>query len=90
MTTDRIEKEVEIKAPVSRVWKALTDYKEFSTWFRVNLEGPFIPGETARGNITHPGYEHVVMETPAVLLLHLASLCDRSRPGLFPRDADAR
>lgn len=62
MTTDRIEKEVEIKAPVSRVWRALTDYKEFSTWFRVNLEGPFIPGETARGRITHPGFEHVVME----------------------------
>ena len=62
MSTDRIEKEIDIKAPLSRVWKALTDYKEFSTWFRVNLEGPFIPGETARGNITHPGYEHVVME----------------------------
>lgn len=62
MSTDRIEKEIDIKAPLSRVWKALTDYKEFSTWFRVNLEGPFIPGETARGNITHSGYEHVVME----------------------------
>lgn len=62
MSTDRIEKEIDIKAPVSRVWKALTDYREFGTWFRVNLEGPFVPGETARGNITHPGYEHVMME----------------------------
>jgi len=59
---DCIEKEIEIKAPVSRVWKALTDYKEFGTWFRVNLEGPFVPGKTARGNILHPGYEHLVME----------------------------
>lgn len=59
MTTDRIEKEIEIKAPVSRVWKALTDYKEFGTWFRVKLEGPFVPGEEARGQITYPGYEHV-------------------------------
>lgn len=62
MSTDRIEKEVEIKEPVSRVWKALTDYEEFGTWFRVNLEGPFVPGETARGNILHPGYEHLIME----------------------------
>lgn len=59
MNTDRIEKEIEIKAPVSRVWRALTDYCEFSTWFRVNLEGPFIPGEEARGQITYPDYEHV-------------------------------
>jgi uncharacterized protein YndB with AHSA1/START domain len=60
--SDRVEKEIEIKAPVSRVWQALTDYKEFGTWFRVKLQGPFVPGETTRGNITHPGYEHVVME----------------------------
>ncbi len=59
---DRIEKSIEIKAPVSRVWKALTDYREFGTWFRVRLEGPFAPGETATGQITHPGYEHVRMQ----------------------------
>jgi len=62
MSSDRIEKEIEIKAPVSRVWKALTDHTEFSTWFHVNLEGPFVPGETTRGKITHPGFEHVVIE----------------------------
>ena len=61
-TTDRIEKQIELKAPVARVWRALTDYKEFGQWFGVNLEAPFVPGETTRGNITYPGYEHVVME----------------------------
>jgi uncharacterized protein YndB with AHSA1/START domain len=55
-----IEKHIELQAPVSRVWRALTDYKEFGAWFRVKLEGPFVPGQTARGNITWPGYEHVV------------------------------
>ena len=60
--TDRIEKRIELKAPVSRVWRALTDYREFGQWFRVELEGPFIPGQVARGRITHPGYEHVVWE----------------------------
>ncbi len=63
--SDRIEKEIEIKAPVSRVWKALTDYKEFGTWFRVNLEGPFVPGETTRGKMTIPGFDHVVFQAVA-------------------------
>jgi uncharacterized protein YndB with AHSA1/START domain len=60
--TDRIEKEVEIKAPVSRVWRALTDYREFGEWFRVKLDGPFVPGQVSRGHITYPGYEHVRWE----------------------------
>jgi uncharacterized protein YndB with AHSA1/START domain len=59
---DRIEKTIELKAPVSRVWRALTDYREFGTWFRVRLEGPFVPGEVSRGQIAHPGYEHVRWE----------------------------
>ncbi len=56
---DRIEKTVELKAPVARVWRALTDHKEFGEWFRVALEGPFIVGEVSRGQITYPGYEHM-------------------------------
>ncbi len=61
-STDRIEKQIELKAPVARVWRALTDHKEFGEWFRVNLEGPFVLGETTRGKITCPGYDHLVME----------------------------
>src|SRR5271156_609295 len=60
--TDRIEKRIELKAPVSRVWRALTDYREFGEWFRVSLEGPFIPGQVALGKILHPGYEHVTWQ----------------------------
>jgi uncharacterized protein YndB with AHSA1/START domain len=57
-----IEKRIELKAPISRVWRAITDYREFGEWFRVDLEGPFVPGQVARGRITHPGYEHVTWE----------------------------
>ena len=57
--TDRIEKSIEIKAPVSRVWRALTDHREFGAWFRVRLDGPFVAGQVSRGQITHPGYEHI-------------------------------
>lgn len=67
-TTDRIEKSVEIKAPPARVWRALTDHREFGEWFRVNLEGPFVAGGTTKGRITHPGYEQVVMEVVDVVL----------------------
>jgi uncharacterized protein YndB with AHSA1/START domain len=57
--SDRIEKSIELKAPVTRVWTALTDYREFARWFRVKLEKPFKPGEVAHGHITYPGYEHL-------------------------------
>jgi len=59
---DRIEKRIELKAPISRVWRALTDYREFSEWFRVKLENPFVVGQVSRGRITYPGYEHLTME----------------------------
>lgn len=59
---NRIEKRIELKAPVSRVWRALTDYREFGEWFRVKLEGPFVPGQVSRGHITYPGYEHLKWE----------------------------
>jgi uncharacterized protein YndB with AHSA1/START domain len=58
---DRIEKRIELKAPISRVWRALTDYREFGAWFRVVLEGPFIRGEQVHGRITFPGAEHLIM-----------------------------
>jgi uncharacterized protein YndB with AHSA1/START domain len=60
--SDRIEKTIELAAPVSRVWRALTDYREFGTWFRVKLDGPFAPGQVSRGQITYPGYEHLRWE----------------------------
>jgi uncharacterized protein YndB with AHSA1/START domain len=62
MADDRIEKQIELQAPVSRVWRALTDYREFGEWFRVKLEAPFVTGKVAGGNITWPGYEHLRME----------------------------
>jgi uncharacterized protein YndB with AHSA1/START domain len=60
--SDRIEKRIELAAPISRVWRALTDYREFGQWFGVKLEGPFRAGQVSRGHITHPGYEHVKWE----------------------------
>src|SRR3954469_2802437 len=60
--SDRIEKRIELKAPVSRVWRALTDYKEFGEWFQVMIDGPFVAGKVSTGHITYPGYEHLKWE----------------------------
>jgi uncharacterized protein YndB with AHSA1/START domain len=60
--TNRIEKEVVLRASKSRVWRALSDSTEFGTWFGVKLEGPFVVGSTVRGKVLHKGYEHMVFE----------------------------
>jgi uncharacterized protein YndB with AHSA1/START domain len=60
--TDRIEKEIVLRAPRSRVWRAITNAKEFGEWFRVDMKDEFKPGAPAKGRITHPGYEHLVLE----------------------------
>ena len=59
---DRIVKHIELKAPVSRVWRAITDHREFGQWFRVNIDGPFLVGQISTGQITYPGCEHMKWE----------------------------
>jgi uncharacterized protein YndB with AHSA1/START domain len=59
---NQIEKRIEIASPVSRVWRALTDSRQFGEWFLVKMDGPFVAGQPAAGQITHPGYEHVRMQ----------------------------
>ena len=61
--SDRIEKSIELKASVSRVWRAIADTKEFGAWFGVKLEGQtFSPGRPTRGPLTVKGYEHIVWQ----------------------------
>src|SRR6267142_392559 len=61
-STDRIEKRVVLRAPRTRVWRALSNAAEFGTWFRVKLEGAFTEGKAVRGRLSIPGYEHVTLE----------------------------
>src|SRR5437773_1944548 len=60
--TDRIERQILLRVPRSRVWRALTDPVEFGTWFGVKVGGTFAPGARVRGQITHKGYEHVTWD----------------------------
>jgi uncharacterized protein YndB with AHSA1/START domain len=62
VNTDTIVKQVLLRAPRSRVWRALTDSREFGAWFGAKIADAFAPGARVRGAITHPGYEHLTME----------------------------
>jgi uncharacterized protein YndB with AHSA1/START domain len=62
-STDRIEREIFLKAPRARVWRALSNAAEFGSWFGVDFKGKsFVPGKPVRGQVTYPGYEHIAME----------------------------
>lgn len=61
-STDRIEKHVELRAPRSRVWRALTNAQEFGTWFGVNMEGEFAKGATVSGRLTISRYKDLPLE----------------------------
>jgi uncharacterized protein YndB with AHSA1/START domain len=56
----RIERSVLIQAPRAKVWRALTDLAEFSTWFGVSTEGQFVPGARLKMTTTMEGYAGIV------------------------------
>lgn len=59
MSENRIERHIDLKSPPSRVWKALTDHKEFGQWFGCVFEGPFVVGKVVPGTLNFPGFEHI-------------------------------
>ena len=56
-TTDRIEKQRVLRAAPARVWRALSDRREFGSWFGVELRDDFVPGATVRGTVRYQGKE---------------------------------
>jgi uncharacterized protein YndB with AHSA1/START domain len=88
-STDRIEREILLKAPLSRVWSALSNPEEFGAWFGVAFEAkPFVVGEHARGRITYPGYEHLVLEILIVKIDPERSLSFRWHPHAVDSSVD--
>jgi uncharacterized protein YndB with AHSA1/START domain len=85
---DRIEKVVDLAAPVARVWQAITDHEEFGEWFRVRLDGPFEVGATTTGNITCPGYEHVEWKSVTEEMDHERLFAFSWLPGAIDPDTE--
>jgi len=52
MSSDRIEKEIVLRASLERVWRAISDADEFGRWFGVRFDGPFVAGASVTGVIT--------------------------------------
>lgn len=62
-SSDRIERKILLKAPRARVWAALAEAETFGGWFGVALKGQrFVVGQRTQGQVTYPGYEHVVWD----------------------------
>jgi uncharacterized protein YndB with AHSA1/START domain len=59
---DRIEKQVTLRAPVSRVWKAIADAREFGKWFGLTLNGDFVAGRTITGTWPNQFSEEMIVE----------------------------
>src|SRR6516164_8548927 len=59
---DRIEKRVTLRAPVSRVWQAIANTKEFGRWFGVTLEGDFVAGMPITGTFSSLPSEAAILE----------------------------
>ena|SRR5437763_1423284 len=79
--TDRIEKEILLRAPRARVWRAIADQSEFGAWFGVRFPaGTFASGQKVRGPITYPGYEHLTMEIEVVEMVPERRLAYRWHP----------
>ena len=82
-STDSIEKHVILKAPQTRVWRAIADAEQFGAWFRMKFEAPFVEGKAVRGrmsripamNTSPREFQIVRIEPRALLRLSLASLC---------------
>lgn len=51
MQTDRIVKQILLRATRERVWRAISDSSQFGQWFGVALQGPFVAGQRITGRI---------------------------------------
>jgi uncharacterized protein YndB with AHSA1/START domain len=71
--TDTIRKQVVLKAPRAKVWRAISDSKAFGTWFGMTVDGPFVAGKTVKGKIakTQVDAEIAKQQEP-----HVGMACD--------------
>ncbi len=86
--TDRIEKEVIVRASRAKVWRALTDPKQFGAWFGVEVDGTFEPGGRVQGRILAPDWAHapfvidIDRVQPEVLLTWRWANPDKTAPSI--------
>jgi uncharacterized protein YndB with AHSA1/START domain len=88
-STDRIERQILLKASRTRVWRALSNAGEFGGWFGVDFKGKsFTPGRPVRGHVTYSGYEHLVMEVHIQQIIPERKLSWRWHPAAIDAAVD--
>jgi uncharacterized protein YndB with AHSA1/START domain len=88
-STDRIERQILLKASRTRVWRALANAAEFGRWFGVALDGDvFTVGQRVRGHVTYPGYERVIFEVVIERVEPERCLSWRWHPAAIERGVD--
>lgn len=88
-TSDRIEKQVILKAAPPRVWQALSNAEEFGQWFGVDYAGQsFVEGKDAVGHMTNPDYSHFEMTVTVERIIPGKLMSFRWRPYALDQDRD--
>ncbi len=88
LTSDRIEKRIELRAPLAKVWRALTNYQEFGAWFGVKLESPFVVGQGSQGQKTHPCNENLLWQATITAMRPQSYFAFTWRPYAIDSDKD--
>lgn len=82
-SNDKIEKQVLLHAPVSRVWRAIADAKEFGRWFGVTLTGTFNAGQTVTGTFSETLDENAMVEQQKELGVEPTGVNLSDKPTVF-------
>jgi uncharacterized protein YndB with AHSA1/START domain len=61
--TNRIQKRVALRAPLERVWAAVSDAAQFGRWFGVAFDGPFVAGRVMKGKVVPTTVDAEVAKT---------------------------
>jgi uncharacterized protein YndB with AHSA1/START domain len=83
-STDRIERKILLRAPRSRVWRALTDSRQFGAWFGVTSTSTFAPGARIREQVKIEGYEHLMWDVVIEEMIPERRFSWRWHPGSEP------
>ena len=86
--TNVIEKEIVLRAPRSRVWRALSDSAEFGQWFGMTLDGPFKTGQQMSDKFSNPKYAHITLYMTIVDIEPESLLSYRWHPGAMDPNVD--
>jgi uncharacterized protein YndB with AHSA1/START domain len=84
----RIDRAVEINAPVERVWRALTDAAEISRWFEVTIEGEYAQGRDVWMTSQHPDYAGMRFRVRVTEMTPPRRLVWRWHPGAVDPNVD--